>query len=244
LEVAHRPPVSLPHVAGKKILRLVEIAVATALVVGVAVFWPRAVSAPAASASPTATLAAATTAAPTLQPPTPTATARTFTGSLGYTVQLPPGYRRSDLQSFASPRPDGDPNGLTQDLFTYRDPASEADAIRRSDTGVEPAQTYTAHVGVFRNSRGLSATAYAESVKNAYGFFVVSLEPTPVDGRAGARLNFRYTRDHPKAFYALFVAEGDRMWTIGYFPGITDPAPPGASDDAARSIVESFRFRP
>ncbi len=215
------------------------------LALAVAVLLQREGATPvAATAAPTAspTVSATPAASPSANAAA-IASARPFTSSLGYAVQLPATYRRSDLQSFASPRPNADPDDLGQDLFTSRDPASEADAIRRSDVGPGPAQTYTAHVGVRRNSRGLSASVYAESVKNAYGFFVVSIDPTTVEGRSAARLNVRYTRDDPKTFYELFIADGDRMWVVGYFPGTAGAeVPPGASDDAVKSIAESFRF--
>lgn len=217
--------------------------VVLALVVAMAL--PREGAAPVVvSATPTAspTVAAQPAASPSVTAAL-TPSARLFTSPLGYTVALPVPYRRSELQSFPGPRVSGDPDDLGHDLFTARDPTSEADAIRRSDTGPHPGQTYTAHVGVRRNSRGLSATAYAESVKGAYGFFVVSIDSITVEGRSAARLNVKYTRDDPKTFYELFIADADRMWVVGYFPGTAGvEVPPGASDDAVKSIADSFRF--
>jgi hypothetical protein len=168
------------------------------------------------------------------------ATGATYQSPLGYSVQLPPGYRRSDLQSRTTPVPQGDPDLLGSETFTTRTPADEAEVIRRSDTGPF---IYSASVGLFRNTRNESATAYAERVKGAFGLTVVSVEPTTVDGRAGAKTTFKFFQADAKTFYTLYVADGDRIWIIGYILGSpTDPVPAGTTEEGLRSIVESFRF--
>lgn len=129
------------------------------------------------------------------------------------------------------------------ELFTRLSAADEAEAVRRSDTGVGPSLQYTATVSLYRNSRGLSAMAYAEREKGALGLNPISVEPTTVDGRAGAKTTFKFTSNDPTSIYALYIPDGDRMWVIRYFtgpPGI--PIPAGATEAAVRGIVESFRF--
>jgi hypothetical protein len=166
-----------------------------------------------------------------------------YDSPLGYSVQLPTRWRRSDLQSRTSPNPQGDPDLLGGEAFTTRSPADEEAAMRRSDTGVGPALVYTAGVGLYRNTRNLSATAYAERQQGWMGLYVASIEPTTVDGRTGAKTTFKFTPSDTSSFYVLYVPDGDRMWVIGYFltwPGGEVPA--GATEEGVRSIVESFRF--
>jgi hypothetical protein len=193
-----------------------------------------------ATTSPTATASAIATATPSASPAT-----TTYQSPLGYSVQLPAGWRRSELQSRTTPFApgQGDPDQLGSELFTRLSPADEADAVRRSDTGVGPALVYTATVGLFRNSRNLSATAYADREKGALGLNVVSVEPATVDGRPAAKTTFKFATSDPTSFYALHVPDGDRMWVIRYFTAPSGMAiPAGATEPAVRGIVESFRF--
>jgi hypothetical protein len=164
-----------------------------------------------------------------------------YVSSVGYSVQLPSGWRRSDIQSFTTPR--DDPNGLASETFTTRTPADEAAQMQRSDTGVGPAQFYTASVGINRNSRNETAMEYAQRMKGLYGLFVVSVEATTVDGRAGVKTTFKFTSSDPQSFYTLYVQDADRMWVIGYLLAPANAeVPPGATEPAVRGIVESFKF--
>jgi hypothetical protein len=167
----------------------------------------------------------------------------TYQSPLGYTVQLPSGWRRSDLQSRTTPNPQGDPDLLGYESFTTRTPADEAEAIRRSDTGVGPALVYTATVGLYRNTRNETAMAYAEREKGKLGLNVVAIEPTTVDGRAAAKTTFTFHQADSRTFYALYVTDGDRIWEVRYFLGQpADQIPAGATEEGVRSIVESFKF--
>jgi hypothetical protein len=169
--------------------------------------------------------------------------ATTYQSPLGYTVQLPSGWRRSNLQSRTTPNPQGDPDLLGYESFTTRTPADEADAMRPDATGVGPALVYTATVGLYRNTRNETAMAYAEREKGKLGLTVVSIEATTVDGLAGAKTTFRFHQADSKTFYALYVSDGDRIWEIRYF--LAQPAdqiPAGATEEGVRSIVESFKF--
>ena len=141
------------------------------------------------------------------------------------------------------PAGQGDPDFVGGELFTRLAPADEAEAVRRTDTGVGPALQYTASVTIFRNSRNLSAMAYAEREKGAFGMPVVSVEPATVDGRAGAKTTFKFTTSDQTTFYSLYVPDGERMWVIRYFTAPSGMAiPAGATEPAVRGIVESFRF--
>ncbi|MEO8632303.1 MAG: hypothetical protein ABI466_03015 [Chloroflexota bacterium] len=204
-----------------------------------------------ASATPTASSTATATTLPSAtasSAATATVTApatTTYQSPLGYSVQLPAGWRRSDLQSRTTPWPagQGDPDLIGTELYTRLTPGDETEAIRRTDTGVGPALQYTASVSLLRNSRTLSAMAYADREKGGFGLPVVSVEPTTVDGRPGAKTTFKFTTSDPTTFYSLYVPDGERMWIIRYFtapPGTAIPA--GATETAVRGIVESFRF--
>ena len=194
-----------------------------------------------ATAIPSATASAASTTIPTPIGMTPVPLA-TYQSPAGYSVALPDGWRRSDLQSRLTPK--DNPDELSIETFTTRTPADEAAQMPRSDTGLGPAQFYTATVVINRNSRNETAIAYAERMKGLYGLVVVSVEPTTVDGRPAAKTTFKFTTNDAQSFYTLNVQDTDRMWVIGYrLAPSGGEIPPGASESAVRSIVESFRFR-
>ena len=231
------------------------VAVVVGLLVLVALLAPRGggqAVAPTATASTTPTTSAtatATTSATATSTTTATASVAPSTTAyqspLGYSVQLPVGWRRSELQSRMTPWPagQGDPDFVGGELFTKLAPADEQEAIRRTDTGVGPALQYTASVTLVRNSRNLSAMAYADREKGGFGMPVVSVEPTTVDGRPGAKTTFKFATSDPTSFYSLYVPDGERMWVIRYFTAPIGTTPPaGATEAGVRSIVESFRF--
>ncbi|HVD31418.1 MAG TPA: hypothetical protein VNE19_06870 [Methylomirabilota bacterium] len=194
-----------------------------------------------ATAIPSATSTATTTPSAT-QPSVPSGApaSMTYQSPLGYSVQLPAGYRRSDLQSRTTPNPQGDPELLGYEVFTTRTPADEAETVRRLDTGPF---TYSASVSLYRNSRNESAMAFADRQKGGFGLVVVSTEPTTVDGRTAAKVTFKFFQADAKTFYSLYVADGDRIWVVSYVLGQpADPVPAGATEEGLRSIVESFKF--
>lgn len=201
---------------------------------------------PTASATATATTSPAATATSVASATASAAPATTtYQSPLGYSVQLPAGWRRSELLSRTTPWPQGqgDPDLLGTELFTRLAPADEPEAIRRTDTGIGPALVYTASVSLLRNSRNLSAMAYADREKGGFGIPVISVEPTTVDGRPGAKTTFKFTTSDPTSFYSLYVPDGERMWIIRYFTALPGTAiPAGATESAVRGIVESFRF--
>jgi hypothetical protein len=191
-----------------------------------------------ATAIPSASASIAPSATPSVAPSTSPASGQAYVSPVGYSVQLPTAWRRSDLQSRTTPK--DNPDELAIETFTTRTPADEADAMTHSDTGIGPAQMYTAFVGLYRNSRNETAMAYAERMKAGSGLAAVSIEPTTVDGRAGVKTTFKFTPSDPQSFYTLYVPDADRMWVIGYTLG--SPIPPGATEPAVRGIVESFKF--
>jgi hypothetical protein len=164
-----------------------------------------------------------------------------YNSPAGYSVTLPTGWRRSDLQSRMTPK--DNPDELSIETFTTRTAADEAEAMRRSDTGVGPAQIYTTNVAVYRNSRNETAMAFAQRVKGGYGLVPLSVEPTTVDGRAAVKTTFKFATDNGQSFYTVYVQDGDRIWAIGYFlaPSNLD-TPAGATEAGVRGIVESFKF--
>jgi hypothetical protein len=202
------------------------------------------------AASPTATaIPSATSTAPTAPSATssavPSVSPTTFSGSIysspaGYSVSLPGGWRRSDPQSRMTPK--DNPDELSIETFTFRTPADEQAAMQRSDVGIGEWNFYTAFVGVYRNTRNETAVAYAERLKGAYGIFPVSVEPTTLDGHAGAKTIFKFTASDTQTFYTLYVPDGDRIWVIGYYLAPSGQTPAGATEPAVRGIVESFKF--
>jgi len=207
------------------------------------------------AASPTATATAtaipsatstATTAPSATSSAVPSVSPTAFAGSIysspaGYTVSLPGGWRRSDLQSRMTPK--DNPDELSIETFTTRTPADEAAQMARSDTGIGPAQIYTATVALYRNSRNETAMAFAQRVNGGYGLVPLSVEPTTVDGRAAVKTTFKFATDNGQSFYTVYVQDGDRIWAIGYFlaPSNLD-TPAGATEAGVRGIVESFQF--
>ena len=194
------------------------------------------------AASPTATATATASTAPSatssVAPSASPAAGSTYQSPAGYSVTLPSGWRRSDLQSRMTPK--DNPDELSIETFTTRSPADEAEAMTHADTGIGPAQMYTAFVGVYRNSGNETPMAYAQRMKAGSGLIAASIEPMTVDGRAGVKTTFKFTPSDPQSFYTLYVPDGDRMWVIGYYLG--SPVPPGATESAVRGIVESFKF--
>jgi hypothetical protein len=164
-----------------------------------------------------------------------------YNSPAGYSVTLPNGWRRSDLQSRMTPK--DNPDELSIETFTTRTPADEAAQMARSDTGIGPAQIYTATVALYRNSRNETAMAFAQRVKGGYGLVPLSVEPTTVDGHAAVKTTFKFVTDNGQSFYTVYVQDGDRIWAIGYFlaPSNLD-TPAGATESGVRGIVESFKF--
>jgi len=177
------------------------------------------------------------------EPPAATSGAgQTYTSPLGYTIQLPAGWRRSDLLSQTGPVPNGDPEIVATDVFTIRDPAKERELRDRTDTGSGPLE-YTSVVSIYRNSRALTPRAYAEREQGAYGLTVVSIEDMTFQGRPAARTTWRWAPGEQRS-YATYVRDAlGRMWIVGFY--LAHPVrelPPGATHEVLRGITDSSRF--
>lgn len=204
-----------------------------------------------ASATPPAsqTVAGATTTpvatAPQGVAPTAVAppTALTYRSPLGYSVDLPAGWRRSDLQSRTEPDPQGDPELLAIDVFTNRTQKDERQAIADTHVGFGPMHEYTAWVRIQANRDGLAPKAYAEREQGAFGMVSVGVEEITFEGRPAAKTTWRYPPSGTRTSYAIYFQDAmRRMWVIGYYLAPDDiKAPTGATEDAVRGIVESFR---
>ena len=196
----------------------------------------------AAAPSATTTPSAARTSAPVRS--ASQVSGSVYLSPLGYSVEVISPWRRSDLQSRTRPIPQGDPDLLGVELFTTRAAADEEAALRRSDTGVGPAQLYTASIALYRNSRNETALAFAQRVKGGLGLVAVSIEPTTVAGLAGVKTTFKFTTSDTQSFYTLYAQDRDWMWVVGYTLAPSGgEVPAGATEAGARGIVGSFGFR-
>lgn len=206
------------------------------------------------AATPTETAAA--TASPTVGmgrgSPTGTAgagvTARTYESPLGYSVVLPDGWRRSELQSRAAPDPRGDPELLATDVFTARTPQDEQQALENTHVGFGPMHEYTAFVHIYRNSEDQTPLEFAEEEKGKYGLMVVSVQEIMVTdrgatsgGRPGARTTWRFAPGQATSYADYVLDDEGRMWVIGFYLAPPDrPPPAGASEEDLRTIQDSF----
>jgi hypothetical protein len=214
----------------------------------------------AASPSPTATAgetAAAATTTPTAATATPTAAAetavgrpamRTYESPLGYSVILPPDWRRSDIESRSTTDPQGDPELLGTDVFTKRTPADEEQARAATHVGFGPINEYTAYVRIYRNSEKLTTREFAEKERARLGPDAVSIEEITFTDRgrtSGGHPATRTTWRFPSTsdeFFATYVEDDqERMWVIGFYLAPKDVEPPaGASREDLLEIVGSF----
>jgi hypothetical protein len=162
------------------------------------------------------------------------APATVIESSFGYRVDLPPGWRRSDLLSL---RIDNNQVHLGHDVYTVRSPDDERNSVGRVGQ-VGPAWNYALVIEAWRNPTRLSAVQWASSTDHAGWAKGQSVQQVRVAGRDAARLQFgaRYT-------VAYFVPDGDRMFLLGYHTDL-GPAPAGANAQGLQGIIASFRFGP
>lgn len=210
----------------------VALAAVTAVVIAAIVLLPRtdqtaAAPSPSASASsPSSSQTGSPTASPTAtQSATPTAASRRFTNAvLGYSIQLPPPWRRTPCLSNAEdPR---SPEILGIDTFT-RVPAVD------ETYGDTAAFVDTVSVRVERNPSRLTPEAWANSPRmgSSQG---QRIEPATLDGRAGVRLVAEALQTE-----TTIVAVDDLMYMVGFTARPTDPI-----IGPMRAIVASFTFVP
>lgn len=182
---------------------------------------PSPTASPSASPTPTPTASPAPTPSPT---PTPTSPGRYVNSVLGYSVQLPPPWRRSACLSFGgSPQV---PDILGTDAFTSVPAAEES----IGDTG---GSFGTVSVEVDRNPDRLSADDWARLPRMGPPQNK-SIEPATLDGRAGVRVVSGALQSETT------VIPVDAVMYL-----VTFTAPPGDPKiDAMRAIIASFAFVP
>lgn len=227
-------------------LALILVLLAAAIAISVVIAQPQ--TAPSASPSPTVGVTATPTALPTTATPTSTAGATRYVSPAGYSLDLPPGWRRSDLVSQTGPLPNGDPEIVLLDVFTRRTPSDEQSAYDRTHVGFGPIYFFTAFVHVDRNSDGLEPMPFAEREKGKLGMDPVSVEPITFQGRPAAKTTWRYPPSGTRTSYAIYFRdERGRIWIVGYYLAPDDAGgdvPAGATEADVRGIPESFRLAP
>jgi hypothetical protein len=209
----------------------VAVAAAAAIVIAAIVLLPRTdpttvVPSPSASASPSASPTTSPSASASATPSaTSTAASGRFTNAvLGYSLQLPPPWRRTPcLSSGEDPR---SPEFLGSDTFTSVPPAEES----HGDTA---AFIDTVSVRVERNPSRLTAEAWANSPRmgSSQG---QRIEPATLGGRPGVR-----TVSEVLQTETTIVAVDDLMYMVGFTVRPSDPLV-----GAMRAIVASFTFVP
>ena len=221
---------SAPAPAQSRRLAFIAIAIAGALEIGAIVLLTRpggptaGVPSPSVTASPTPSTSA--TPSPTVTASTtPTAASGRFiSAALGYSVQLPPPWRRTACLSVVPDPSNSDIVGI--DGFTSVRAADES----YGDTG---GLIDTVSVRVDRNPTRLTADAWANSPRMG-ATQGQRLEPARLDGRDGVRVVNGALQTE-----TTIVAVDDLMYMVGFTASPGDPR-----ESAMRAIVGSFAFMP
>lgn len=148
--------------------------------------------------------------------------------SLGYSVKLPPAYRRA--VSFADSQSTG------RDLYTPRseDEDRALCAREQQDTVQAPARVADLKVAAYANPTGLSAMAFANAPERRVAF--TSIVSTTVNGHEAAKVVHQPSGD--TAYYV--IAANDRFYEIA--PMVFEQPttqPKGWLDEIAASFVAS-----
>jgi hypothetical protein len=211
-------------------LAFIALTIVTALVIGAVVLLTRSpgpvagVPSPSVTASPT--LSSSVTPSPSATASTaPTAASGRFVdATLGYSILLPPPWRKSACLSVG---PDQANSGIVGiDGFTSVPAADES----RGDTG---GLIDTVSVRVDRNPTRLTADAWANSPRMG-ATQGQRLEPARLDGRDGVRVVNGALQTE-----TTIVAVDDLMYMVGFTASPGDPL-----ESAMRAIVGSFAFMP
>jgi hypothetical protein len=176
------------------------------------------------SPSATASTSASPTPSPTASPTATAANGRFTSAGLGYSIQVPPPWRRTPcLSSGEDPRSS---EILGIDTFTSVPAAEES----HGDTG---GLVDTVSVRVERNPSRLTPEAWANSPRmgSSQGR---RTEPATLDGRPGVRIVSEVLQTE-----TTIVAVDDLMYMVGFTVRPTDPI-----IGAMRTIVASFTFVP
>ncbi len=255
------PPPPPRRSAGGLVAGAVIAMLALGALVVAALYMTPAQESPGAAASPSPTTTPGETVAGATATPSSPATAAATTAAggeggqryqspLGYSVDIPAGWRRSELQSLTQPDPPrNDPNLLARDVFTRRSAEEEQRIQPRDQTGFPAVSSYTAFVLIYRNPEGLTPREFASD--NATGI-TGGRSPESIDdvtfanrgatagGKPAARATWRW--DERGTSWAIYVEDDqERMWVIGYYLAPRDiDVPAGATDEDLRGTVGTF----
>jgi len=222
---------SAPAPAQSRRLAFIAIAIAAALVIGAIVLLTRpggptaGVPSPTVTASPTPSSSATPSPSVTASTTSTAASGRFVNSALGYSIQLPPGWRRTPcLSNSEDPRT---PEGLGTDTFT------SVPVVEESYGDVGP-PVDTVSVRVEQNPSRLSADEWARSPRMPTSS-AQTIEPRTLAGRAGVRISGGVSPTE-----TTVVTIDDLVYVVGFtarFAG--DP-----NAGTMRAIVESFAFVP
>lgn len=210
---------------------IVGLAVVAALVIGALVLLPRLAGPVAVSPGPSVIASSSgppTASASTSPPASATATATAASGRfansfLGYSIQMPPPWRRSGCLSVK--QDPARPDLLGVDGFTSVPPADESYGDVGGPVG-------TVSVAVERNPSRLTADEWARAPRMGPAQVI---EPATLDGRPGVR-----TVRGPQQTETTHVAVDDLMYTVSFI----EKTPADPTIGAIRAVVASFAFVP
>lgn len=178
-------------------------------------------------------LALGATALAAVRGPGP-ATTEYVSGTLGYSVQLPAGWRRSTVLSTLV---NNGTRKVGHDVFTIRGTADEAGAL--DDPGPGAAWSYVAVVEQWRDPAGWSSLAWATDPLLAGWAKGQVVEPAVIDGRAATKVT-----NGPRFSVAYYIQEGGWMYVVGYKVDAPQWKPGAATEADLAAIVASFRGAP
>jgi hypothetical protein len=178
-------------------------------------------------------LALGATALAAVRGPGPAAT-EYASGTLGYSVQLPAGWRRSTVLSTLV---NNGTRKVGHDVFTIRGTADEAAAL--DDPGPGAAWSYVAVVEQWRDPAAWTPLAWATDPLLAGWAKGQIVESTTIDGRPAAKVT-----NGPRFSVAYYVYDAGRMFVAGYKVDAPQWRPSAASDADLRAIVASFHVTP
>lgn len=154
--------------------------------------------------------------------------------TLGYSVQLPGGWRRSTVLSAMVK------NGnlkVGHEVFTIRSVADEAGVL--NDPGPGAAWSYVAVVEEWRDPAGWSAMAWATDPLLAGWAQGQVVESTTFDSHVAAKVT-----NGPRFSVAYYVQDAGRLFVVGYKIDAPQWKPLAATESDLRAIVASFHISP
>jgi len=154
--------------------------------------------------------------------------------TLGYSVQLPAGWRRSSVLSAMVN------NGnlkVGHELFTIRSTADEAGVL--NDPGPGAGWSYVAVVEQWRDPLAWTPMAWATDPLLAGWAQGQVVENATLDGHVAAKVT-----NGPRFSVAYYVYDAGRMFVVGYKIDAPDWKPSAATESDLQAIVASFHITP